>query len=371
MKPSSLSTKVYFATAAIAAAVTFSQPVQAVEQDELPFAAQLDVVAELPMRPGNVTATKEGRVFATVHPLSKPSGLQLIEILGKNNFRAWPSKKFQNDGIHFLESQIDSPIGIYRDGSNRLWVMDLGLHIGKTRVWGFDIASGKLIKRYDLAEDIAPKGSFVQDVVVDEKRGWMYLADIANPGLIALNMKTGHARRFSGHPSLQAEPDAKMVIAGKPIYFQGNPAEVAVNPITLSRDKETIFFGAMNGRTWYGVPSQLFRDGASDEEIGKAVFKVGAKPISDGATTDTRGNHFFTNVTENGIDVLTKDGVLRPFVRDARMIWPDGLQFGAPDSLFISVNQLYKAAEFTGGAEDGTPPFYIFKVTTRYASTKN
>ncbi|MNR76078.1 Major royal jelly protein [compost metagenome] len=333
-----------------------------------PQAAAVDIVAELPMRPGNVAATKEGRIFATVHPLGKPSGLQLIEITGKKSFVAWPGKQYQNDGVHFTEDRIDTPLGIYRDKHNNLWIIDMGLHLGKTRAWGFNIASGKLLKRYDLAADIAPKGSFVQDLVVDEERGWMYLADIANPGLIALDMKTGQAHRFSNHPALQAEPDAKMIIDGKQILFQGKPAEVAVNPISLSADGETLYFGAMNGRSWYSLPARRLRNGASDAVIGAAISRVGAKPISDGAAIDAYGNHYFTNVTERGIDVLDTNGVLRPFVRDARMIWPDGLQFGAPDALYLSVNQLYKAAGFTGGEEQGKPPFYIFKIRTRYTA---
>lgn len=341
------------------------------EKAYVPVAERIEVVAELPMRPGNVTATVDGRVFATVHPLSKPSGAQLIEILSTHKYRAWPSARYQNDGKNYSDERIDSPIGIYRDGKNRLWVMDLGLHIGKTRVWGFDIASGKLVKRYDLPESIAPKDSFVQDLVVDEKRGWIYLADIANPGIIAVNMETGAARRFSGHAALQSEADAPMVIDGKSVLFQGKPANVAINPITLSADKETIYFGAMNGRNWYSVPARLFREDASDSVIGVAIARVGAKPVSDGATTDIYGNHYFTSVNEHGIDVLGRDGVLRPFARDPRMIWPDGLQFGAGNALYVSVNQLYKSAEFTGGAEEGKPPFYILKIVTRYHKTSN
>jgi sugar lactone lactonase YvrE len=157
-----------------------------------------------------------------------------------------------------------------------------------------------------------------------------------------------------------------MIIDGKQIHFNGKPAEVAVDPITLSADKETIYFGAMNGRTWYRVPARLFREGASDAQIAEAIAKVGRKPISDGAATDTRGNHFFTNLTEHGIDVLTADGKAQPFVRDARMVWPDGVQFGSPSSLYVSVNQLNTTPAFTGGEDEGNKPYYILRVKTEY-----
>lgn len=331
-----------------------------------PIASKVEVVAQLPIRPGNVAATEQGRVFATVHPLDKPTGVQLIEITGKEQYRAWPSKDFQNDGKHFSDDRIDSPLGIYRDSQSRIWIVDMGMNIGKTRIWGFDINSGKLVKKIDLPTHIAPKGSFVQDLVVDDKRGWIYLADIENPGLITVNITTGEARRFGRHPSLQVEPDVNMIIDGKQINFNGKPAQVAVDPITLSPDKETIYFGAMNGRSWYSVPARLFREGSSDEAIGQAITKVGSKPISDGAAIDTYGNHFFTNLTEHGIDVLTTDGKLQPFVRDARLVWPDGVQFGSKSWLYISVNQLNTTPAFTGGADEGKAPYYVLRVKTSY-----
>ena len=330
-----------------------------------PAAGQLEIVAELKFRPANVAATDDGKVFATVHPLDKPSGAQLITIKGKHTYRPWPNAKYQNNGKHFPDDRLDSPLGIYRDKNARIWVADMGFNIGKTRIWAFDSKTGKLFKRIDLAASVAPKGSFVQDLVVDDVNGWIFLADLANPGLIAVNIGNGKARRFGNHPSLNAEANVKMVIAGKPINFNGKPAEVAIDPITISDDKETIFYGATNGRSWYSVPAKLFRNGATDQEIANAIVRVGDKPISDGATTDADGNHYITNVTESGIDILTKDGKLTPFIRDARLDWPDGIQFGSKDLLYISVNQLHKTPAFTGGADEGTPPYYIMRVQTK------
>ena len=238
----------------------------------------------------------------------------------------------------------------------------MGLNLGKTRLWGFDVATGNELYRIELPADVAPKGSFIQDLAVDDDAGWIYLADIANPGLIAVEISSGKARRFSGHAALQAEPDARMVIGGVPIQFQGKPANVAVNPITLSADHATLYFGAMNGKTWYSLPSELLRDGASDEQIAAAIQRVGAKPVSDGAATDAKGRHFFTNLNDNGIDLLDSDGTLEPLVRDARLDWPDSVHVGHDGWLYISVNQLYRTPAFTGGSDSGKPPYRVMRV---------
>ena len=339
--------------------------VQAVE----PEVGTLETVAELPIRPGNVTATQEGRVFATVHPFDPPSGLQLIEVTGKDSYQPWPGTEFQSTAENRGEDRIDSPLGITQDRRGRLWITDMGLNIGKTRLWGFDIDSGKLVHKIELPAEVAPKGSFIQDLVVDSERGWIYLADINNPALLAVKIESGETRRFSGHPSLQSEPGAVMRVGGKPTQFEGGPARVGVNPIGLSADGETLYFGAMTGTHWYAVPTRLLRE-ASDAEIGAAIRTVGRKPISDGATTDDAGNHFFTNLNEDGVDWLPKGGKLQPLVRDPLLNWPDSVQFGDDSWLYISVNQLHRTAPFSGAGDQGKPPYRIMRVWTGTPGTQ-
>jgi hypothetical protein len=323
---------------------------------------QLEVVAELPIRPGNVAPAAEGRLFATVHPLGAPAAAQLIEITGRSSYRPWPSAALQRGTQAPSEERIDSPLGLQADHRGHLWVIDMGLQLGKTRLWSFDIRSGQVLKRLELPADIAPKGSFVQDLAVDADGGWAYLADIAHPGLIAVNLSTGEARRFSGHASLQPDPQARMTIGGKDIQFQGAPAQVGVNPITLSADRKTVFFGAMNGQHWYEVPAALLQPGVSDAQTAAAIRIIGDKPVSDGAATTRDGRHFFTNLNESGIDQLDARGHLKPLVRDARLDWPDSVHHFDGGWLYVSVNQLYKTPAFTGGADEGKPPYRVMRV---------
>lgn len=353
----------------VALALCFSGLLPVHVQAEEPEVGTLETVAELPIRPGNVTATQDGRVFATVHPFDSPSGLQLIEVTGKDSYQPWPNADLQSTAENRGEDRIDSPLGITQDRRGRLWITDMGLNIGKTRLWGFDIGTGKLVHKIELQAEAAPKGSFIQDLVVDSERGWIYLADINNPALLAVNIASGETRRFAGHPSLQSEPDAVMRVGGKPTLFEGGPAKVGVNPIGLSADGETLYFGAMTGTHWYAVPTRLLRE-ASDDKIGAAIRTVGRKPISDGATTDDAGNHFFTNLNEDGVDWLPNGGKLQPLVRDPLLNWPDSVQFGDDSWLYISVNQLHKAPPFSGAGDQGKPPYRIMRVWTGTPGTK-
>jgi sugar lactone lactonase YvrE len=318
----------------------------------------LQVVAELPVRPANVAVSKDGRIFATIHPLGS-NDLQLIEITGKKTFKPYPNKAFQRNGKSATEKTLDAPLGLAIDSNGDLIVVDMGSNLGKTRIFRFDTKKNVLKNTIELAEKVAPKGSFIQDLVVDDVDGWIFLADIVNPAIIALNIKTKEARRFSNHPSLLAE-DKDMVVDGAPTNFNGAPARVAIDPIGLSQDKQTLFFGAMNGTAWYKVNTKLFKTNATDSEIGKSIKVAGRKPISDGALTDIDGTHYFTNVTEHAISRLDKNGNLYNIIQDRRLLWPDDLSINN-DWMYICTNQLNTTPAFTGGKDLGIAPYVIYR----------
>ncbi|KUJ60390.1 cupin [Flavobacteriaceae bacterium CRH] len=319
---------------------------------------ELEVVAELPFRPGNVAVSKKGRVFSTAHPLGDPK-IQLFEVTADKNYTAYPSAAFQKNGGRPDASMLDTPLGVVFDKNDNLWVIDMGQQLGRTRLWCFDIEKNKVLKKIELDVKVAPTGSFIQDLAIDEKNGWAYLADIANPGIIAVNLNTGVARRFGDAKALQSE-DIDMVIEGKVIQFMGRPARVAINPITLSDDRETLYFGAMNGTTWYQLPAKLFRNHSSDFQITSSISKASDKPISDGAATDSQGTHYFTDLASHGVSKTTKEGKAVSIITDSRLNWPDNLSLGG-NYIYVSVNQLSGTPAFTGGVDTGKSPFYIYR----------
>jgi sugar lactone lactonase YvrE len=343
---------------ALALSLLFALPaVQAFAQTV--GAPELEVVAALTKRPGNVAVSSDGRIFTTFHPLGRPQ-IQLAEIRNGKAV-AFPNADLQRGDNKPSDATFDTLLGLVVDKNNRLWIMDMGLDLGKTRVWTVDITTGKVVEKIEVPAAVAPPGSFAQDLAVDEKNGWVYLADIANPGIIAIDLKTKSARRFGGHPSLQAE-NIDMVIDGKVTFFGGKPARVAVDPITLSTDRETLFFGPMNGTSWYQVPATLFREGKDDAAISNAIRKAAAKPISDGAVTDEQGNHYFGDLQNHAIVKVSFDGVAaRTLVKDQRILWPDNIALGPERWIYISTNQLNTTPAFTGSRDEGKPPFFIYR----------
>lgn len=335
-----------------------------------PKVGQVEIVAALDITPGNVTVSKDGRIFASVHGMRR-GPVQLIEVTGRDSYTPFPDDAW-NAKPGSGKDVLNTPHGVVIDGRDRLWVIDHGNWMEtpqRPKLLAFDIHSRELAYRHDFDKTAAPQGQILQDLAVDDARGFVYVADCGpDPAIVVVDTGKGTARRFSGHPSLQSE-DIELVVEGKPLLFPGaggvmGPARVGINPITLSSDGETVYFGSMNGTSWYSVPARLFRDGASDEEIGSAIARVGPKPLSDGAATDAEGNHFITNLPDNGIDVLGKDGTLQPLVRDPRFLWTDNAHFGPDSWLYVAVNQLHRNPIFTNAEDRGEPPYLIARVWT-------
>lgn len=339
--------------------------------DEQMLPGALESVAELPINPGNLAVTAQGRVFATIHQFRRAEA-QLIEITGPDGYRPWPDGSW-NGPFGSGPEVLNSPLGIAIDRQQRLWVIDNGLGEPPQppKLLAFSLADGALAFRYDFPPETGPVGSFLNDLAVDDERGFVYLADVGGahePALVTVDLNTQSSRRFSASPALQAE-DVDLVMEGRVIGIRQEdgsfkPARIAVNPITLSADGETLYFGAMNGRTWYRVPARLLREGARDAAIADAITVAGVKPVSDGASTDVEGNHYFTDLGENAISVLRPDGKLETLVQDDRLLWPDALSFGEPGWLYIAVNQLHRAPPLNGGVEGAEPPFRILRVYT-------
>lgn len=344
-----------------------------------PQPGTLEVVAELPLRPWNHAVTREGRIFATVVRSDREQPA-LIEITGRNSYKPFPNAAW-NATFGSSPNVLNRPQGIQIDEQNRLWVIDQGawailpdkgrptLPDQPPKLLAFDINTGKVVYRLDLSKDAAPvPKSLPQDLAVDERNGFVYLADSQAPAIIAVNLQEKTARRFEAHPSLQPE-DVDLVVEGKVVTRPDAtgkrvPARIGINPISLSADRETLFYGSMTGTSLWSLPAKLFREGASDDAIAAAIKRVGPKPVSDGISTDTEGNHYITNLGENAISILSPDGKLSQLVQDDRLIWSDSLSFGEPTWLYVAVNQLNRSLLLNPETDEGKPPYSIVRIWT-------
>ncbi len=332
-----------------------------------PAIGTLEVVAELQYNPGNITVSADNRIFISMHQF-RPCPMRLAEIVPGKGLIPWPNTAW-NAEPGSGPDVLNAVLGVQIDSKNRLWALDNGQGL-PPKLLAFDVATGNLVYRHDFPKDVAEPGTFLNDLAVDGERGFVYIADIGgvcSPALVVVDINQNISWRIQGHSSLAPE-DVDMVIEGKVMYLpdlQGKPhvARVAINPITLSADNETLYYGSMTGLHWWKLPTSLIRERVELSKLFAAIQLEGPKPVSDGASTDREGNHYFASVGHNAIDMLTKDGQLITLVSDPKICWPDALSFGGDNWLYIVANQLHRAPAFNG-VEGAQLPYLILRVWT-------
>jgi sugar lactone lactonase YvrE len=338
-----------------------------------PRIGQLEVVAELYIAPGNLTATDDGRLFMTVHG-QRRTNVAVVEIVGRNQWRPFPDASW-NAAPGSGENVFNTPNGILIDARQRLWVLDHGLWMpnGQSarapRLFAFDIASRRLLFRHEFASDQIPAGHLPQDLAVDAERGVVYIADGTGkrPAIVTLDIDTKDVKVFSGHASLAAE-NVDIMMEGDVLDFRQpdgsyKPARLPLNPIALSADGRTLFYGAMNGETLYGVSTQTLREGDA-VKIEHSIRRIATKPKSNGMSTDAEGNHFVTNLESSGVDRIDADGRRTSLIAHPGLLFPDSIRFGEASWLYVAATQLNRAPIFSGRAEAAQPPYLIARIWT-------
>lgn len=335
---------------------------------ESPAIGTLEIVAELDVTPANVVVSKDGRLFATIHAM-RPADVKLIEITGKKEWRPFPNENWQQPRNEAGEFFV-SPHGMVVDQYNKLWVIDHGQlaeNPRPPRLLAFDLMTNEPVFSYEFARKEYSPDQFMQDLAVDAYHGYVYIADSGSRSIVVVDIDLQEVFRFDGHDSLQAE-NVDLIVDGRVVTRQvdgeSRAVRVGVNPVTLSKDGETLFYGAMNGTSWYSIPANLLRDRAPSQDLAEAVTVVGNKPLSDGVSTDAEGNHFITDLQNNAIVKLSPDGQLTTLVKDERIQWADNLRFGKQSWLYIAINQLHRTAALNGGVDKGVPPYLIGRVWT-------
>jgi len=328
----------------------------------------LEEVLAYPEPIGNVAVNAQGRVFFTVHPEARPRGNKLLEYVDG------ASVPFP-DGASQLRL-FDTVLGIAIDRFNRLWTIDHGNHGSRAAgLLAFDLATGELIHDHKFDEDLAPFGSFLQDLQVSADGRTVVIADASfwrkSPSIIVYDVATASARRIlKSHSSVSAEDyvisnqEQKMSFGGGIVSLRGGVDGIALGD-------EWLYYGALSGSALYRVRiSDITNPATPNSQIKARVERVATKPLSDGMSVDLDGNVYVTGVEHNAIFQINQNGELSTLIRSGKVRWPDALSFGPDGWLYVADSALgdvilqshehiksrgpYKIFRFQPGAE-GTP----------------
>lgn len=329
---------------------------------------RLEVVASLPVAPGNVAVSASGRIFFTFHPEGRPQDTKLAELVAGQPV-AFPSAAMQSAGAPG-QPFFDTPLGLRIDGNDRLWVIDHGFHgLRQPRLLAFDLKTGALWHRWDVPRSVAGIGSFFQDLAVAADGSVVYIADAnivgGRPALVVYEVARGGAvRRLEGHESVRDAP--YLVRAkGKPLRLLGAlfNVHVAVDSIALDRRGEWLYFGPMAKDSLYRVRTADLRSASVNEsELATRVERFARKVQSDGISTDSDGNIYLTDVEHGGLARVSADGRLQTLFHASRIRWADGLSFGPGGYLYIADSNLGELMMQSRAHMQRQAPYFIYRI---------
>jgi sugar lactone lactonase YvrE len=325
---------------------------------------ELEVVAELPIRPSAVVKTPDGRVIWTEH-FGAPNPNRVHELLPDGTFRDYPA------GVQYESHALRI------DSQGVLWMLDMGGNGRLPKLIGWDTTTETLVKEIEIRSPAYEPNSSMQDFVIDESRNQVIIADTAggsepwqfNPALVVVDLNTGESRRLlAGHPSVQAEAiDA--IIEGEPLMITTNretgeqiPSRWGVNGIAIDPTYEWVYYSPMSSTSVYRISTRDLTDiSLSAEELGNRVERYGNKNIGDGLMVDTAGNVYNTDLQYNAIGVTDAEGEYRLIRKDDELLnFTEGFEPAADGYVYVATNQAHKSIFFQP-VDGGVPPYYLLR----------
>jgi sugar lactone lactonase YvrE len=326
----------------------------------LPTSA-LKIVAALDEPPGNIAVSETGRIFITIHPLSRPEANKVVELVD--------GEPVPYPDTHSQQNLFQAVLGLAIDRQNRLWLLDDGLQgIKQPRLLAIDLKTDQLVTRYNFPSEIAGFGSFLNDLQIDPAGHKVYIADTSTlakkPAIIIYDTGQNSARRvLEDHPSV-VEQDWIINARGRKMMLWGGLFVVkpAVDSIALDRNGRWLYYGPMAHESMFRVRTKDLNDRSlTSQGLGNRVEKFGPKPLSDGLSMDLENNIYITDVEHGAILSLGPDKNLRTLIKDPRLRWPDGLSFGPDHWLYVSDSALQDVMFKSKKYIRSKAPYFIFK----------
>jgi sugar lactone lactonase YvrE len=317
-----------------------------------------------------VAISKKGRLFTNYPLWEGPHQYSLVEILPGNKTKPYPNLEMNQwqKGQDGREKWVCVQ-AVYIDDKDAMWVVDPAcpqmkeVYEGSHKLVKINLETDTIEHTY-FFEGVAGNKSYINDVRVDTERGFAYLTNSNEGGILVVNLKTGSIRQLlHDHPSVKSDPAFTFEIDGKELKKEGAPVKIHSDGIALSPDGEWLYFKPLTDKKLYRTRTKILQDETLvPVEATEWVEDLGTFTTSDGMIFDHSGNLYLGDLQQSALMQVDKDHKLTRVLQDNRLIWPDSYSVSDDGYLYISCSQIQKQPEYNDGQNKRTSPYAIYRM---------
>ncbi|KAK3074263.1 hypothetical protein LTR53_003424 [Teratosphaeriaceae sp. CCFEE 6253] len=264
---------------------------------------------------------------------------------------------------------------------------------GGPKLVAISLANDTIYQTFTFPADVHYPDSYLNDLRFDLRpnvtgtsgQGIAYLVDSSNegrPGFIMLDLGTGESwRRLTQDQSVLRGAEDVPVYQGHPFYFRqkGSPIgwqQEGLDGIQLTPDGKTLYYSPLSTSYLYSIPTTNLRardtDPLAELHARANVSNHGQRGgDANGFEGDSDGLIYQLMPTQNAVFYYDpSDGQTHPFVRDPRIIWPDGASIGADGYIYLNINQLPYQPDWNDGVDQRQHPGAILRAKLPGNGTK-
>ncbi|QIX00365.1 hypothetical protein AMS68_005882 [Peltaster fructicola] len=292
-----------------------------------------------------------------------------------------------------------------------LWVLDTGrptVHNaqgdpsmpygqpGGPKLVAISLTNNTIYRTYTFPSTVHYPDSYMNDLRFDLRTnvpgmsgdGVAYIVDSSNEGrtaFIVLDLKTGESwRRLEQDKSVLRVPNDVPVYQGKPFYLKekGSPVswqQEGLDGIQLTPDGLRIYYSPLTSDYLYSIPTANLRERNSNPtaelDAHSNVTNHGQRGgNANGFEGDSNGLIYQLMPEHNAVfiyDSTSKgNGQTNAYLRDPRIIWPDGASIGADGYIYLNINQLPYQPDWNDGIDSRQYPGAILRAKLPGNGTK-
>lgn len=264
----------------------------------------------------------------------------------------WNSWKPGSDA----EKSFVSVNAIHEDAHGDLWIVDTGSpDFGGTavangaKVVQVDPHTDSVVRVYTFPKEAMRAHTYIDDIRINGNHA--YLTDAGEGAILVLNLNDGSVRRrFDGMSFVRARAHDKIIVNGKVLTMgDDQPLKVNADPLELSPDGRTFYFGPLSGPLSQIETRYLDDNTLSDDALARHVSTWFNIPPVGGTAMGADGSLYYTPLADNSLMRRAPDGSISMLAHDSRLRWVDAPFIDGKGHIYLPVPQIDGAPAFNNG----------------------